>query len=84
MCRLVIYLDTGACSSALENDLIVSHLLDLSLWVSALTLILDFNGRFEWGCVKVLPLASGSLKSVQTYMEPAYHRTWLVRAKVGR
>lgn len=52
--------------------------------MSALTLILDFNGRFEWGCVKVLPLASGSLKSVQTYMEPAYHRTWLVRAEVGR
>lgn len=48
-----MYLGRGACGSALEIDLIVSHFLAFSSWLSELALVFDSPSRFELGCVKV-------------------------------
>lgn len=63
VCRFV-FLDGGACSSALENGSLMSTFWFL-LWLSELTLNFDSSGWSEWGLHEgVYPLASDCPKSV--------------------
>jgi len=66
-CGLVVFLDRGACSSALENSFLKSPFLaSLSCWLSEPTLSFDPSYRSTWGCVWVPSPGRQLLRSVPT------------------
>lgn len=66
VCRLVVLVDRGACSSAPESGLLRSHFLATSsFWLPQPTLNLDSRGWSEWGSAQVHPWPE-CLTSVRT------------------